>query len=171
MRRVGERIDERDGERFDLLRLEGAQALAQRILVETAHDFTLGAHAFVGLDGAGERRHRQGLVVDDPAAETARDVGARDLQHLPVAFGGDEADTGTGAGEHRVGGDGRAVHHMVDDLRVDARTLTDAEDAVEDADRLISRRGGDLGGPGLPRFFVNQQQICERAADIYTQTI
>ena len=56
-------------------------------------------------------------------------------------------------------------------MRVDARTLADAKDAVEDADRLIGRRGGDLGGPGLPRFFVDQQQIRECAADIYTQTI
>lgn len=166
-----ERVDQRDGQRLDLLGLQAAQALAQRRFVQRAHDLTLGADALVGLDGAGQRRHRQRLVVDDPAAEAAGHEGARDLQHLLVALGGHQAAARAGAGEHGIGGHRSAMHGMVDRGGIDAGTLADALDAVQHADGLVGRSGGHLGGPGLARFLVDQQQVRERAADVYTQTI
>ena len=168
---VGERVDQRDGQRFDVLRLQAAQALAQRRLVQAANHFALGADALVGFDGQRERRHRQRLVVDHPAAEAARHERARDLQHLLVALGGHEAATRARTGQHRIGGDGGAMHHVIDFLRIDARIRADALDAVQHPDRLIGRRGGNLGRPGLAGLLIDQQQVRERAADIYTQSI
>ena len=55
--------------------------------------------------------------------------------------------------------------------RIDAGALADALDAIQHADGLVGRSGGHLGGPGLARFLVDQQQVRERAADVYTQTI
>ena len=90
-------------------------------LVEAAHHGAARIHALVGLDRERERRHRQRLVVDHPAAEAARHVGARDLQHLAVALGRHQPDLRAGARQHGVGRDGRAVHHVVDRARLRCR--------------------------------------------------
>ena len=121
VRVVREGIDERDGERLDLRVLQFRERIAQRRLVERPHHGAARIHALVGLDGERQRRHRQRLVVDHPAAEAARHVGAGDLQHLAVAFRRHEADFRAGARQHGVGRDGRAVHHVVDRARLRCR--------------------------------------------------
>jgi hypothetical protein len=49
--------------------------------------------------------------------------------------------------------------------------LADALDTVQNADGLVRRRRRNLGRPGLAGLLIDQQQVCERAADIYTQSI
>ena len=140
-------------------------------LVERAHDFAARVHALVRLDRERERRHRQRLVVDDPAAESARHVGARDLQHLPIALGRDEADLRAGAGQHGVGRDGRAVHHVLDRFGVMPARLADAVEARQHADRLVLRRARHLGAPGAAALLVDQQQVGEGAADVDAESV
>ena len=168
---VGERVDQRDGERFDVLRAEGAQFVAQLRFVQRRDHVALGADALVRLDRQRERRHRQRLVVDDPAAEAARHEAACDLQHLPIALGGDEAHARAGAREHRVGRDGGAVHDVVDFLGGDRGEAADALDAAQHALRLVVRRGGHLGLPRLPRLFVHQQQVGEGPAHVDAESV
>ena len=122
VRVVGEGVDQRDGERLDASSRR-ARAGPSRSFASSSWCTTspCALDALVGLDRQRERRHRQRLVVDDPAAEAARHEAARDLQHLPVALGRHEADACAGAGQHGVGGDRRAVHHVLDLFRRDAR--------------------------------------------------
>ena len=59
---------------------ELCERLVDPAAVELLDHLALGTHALMRLDGERERRHRQRLVVDDPAAETARDVTLRMFQ-------------------------------------------------------------------------------------------
>ena len=168
---VGVGVDQRDRQRLDVLRAQRLQLLPQVRLIERPHDLALGAHALVGLDRARQRRHRQRLVVDHPAAEAARHEAARDLQHLAVTLGRDQTAARAGAGQDRVGRNRRAVHHVVDLVRVDPGTLADAGDAVEHANRLVGRRTRHLGGPGLSGGFIDEQQVGEGSAHVDAQSI
>ena len=168
---VREGVDQRDGERLDLLLAERAQVLAQLRLVEWRHDLALRAHALVRLDRQRERRHRQRLVVDHPAAEAARHEAARNLQHLPVARRRHEADARAGAGQHGIRGDRRAVHDVLDLFRRHAGLLADAVDAAQHADRLIRGCARNLGLPGLAGLLVHEQQVGEGSAYVHAQTV
>ena len=164
--RIG--VHQADGQRLDPPRLEVAELLAQIVLVQLANDLAAGAGALLRLDSELQRRQRLGLGPDDPAGEDAGHEGAGDLQHLPVALRGDEADPGALALQDGVGGNRRAVHHVSDCGRLDAGVIAHPLDAAEHADRGIVRGGGHLRAEGAAARFVDQQEIGERAADIDT---
>ena len=165
-RAVGVAVDQRDGKRLDVFFLEILERFGQRGFLERAHLLAVGAHALVGLNRARQWGQRIALVVDDPAAQTARHVRTRDLQNLFVTLGGHQAHFGTGAGQHRVGGHGRAVHDLSNFLRRDAGGGANALDAVEHADGRVFRGAGYFCGVGIGRLFVHQKQVGKRAPDI-----
>ncbi len=105
--------------------------------------------------------------------ESMRPLVTGHMQNVAEAAGGDHADVGTLALDHHVGGDGRAVQHHVDVAQRDAGDLTDFDDAVHDADRLIRRRRGHLvheyllTGVGAGLF---QDDVSERPSDVNADT-
>jgi hypothetical protein len=148
-----------------------AEGRAQGVLVQLADDLAAGADPLGGLHCVLERGQRLRLWPDDPAGQAAGHEGPGDLQHLPVTVGDNQADAGALALEHRVGGDRRAVHEMADGGGVDGRRLAHLLEAGEHADRRVGRRGGRLGPVGLAGVLVDEQQVRERAAHVYSQSV
>ena len=169
MRRVGEGVDQRHGKRFHAPPRQLLQFRLQRLDVQFVHHRSVGADALVRFDSERQRRNRQALVVDHPAAQAARHEGTGDLQHLPVAPGGNQADLGARPREDGVGGHRSPVHDMSNVAGIDARIAADPVDAVGHADRRILRRAGDFCGVHLPRLLVNQEQVGKSTAHIHAQ--
>src|SRR6185437_16681517 len=167
--RVGEGVDQRDGERVDPRQLRELRADVG--VVELADHRAVGGDALVDLDGVLQRGEGLRLGPDDPAREPARHVGTGDLQHLAEALGRDEPDRGALALQDRVGGDGGAVQHLRDVRQGDARLVTDLRDAVAHADGLVGGRGGGLGAPRRPASFLHEQHVGERPADVDAEPI
>ncbi len=107
------------------------------------------------------------LDPEEPGSKTE----VCDLQDLAIALRRHEATARTGTRQHRIGGDGRAVHHVLDLVWIDASTLTHAADAVQYADGLV--RGGTryLRGPGLTGGFIDEQEVREGSSDVDAQSI
>ena len=171
MRVVGERVDERNGERLDALRAERGKVRAEFVFVQDVYNIALGAHALIRFDGERERRHGQRLVVDDPAAEAARHEGASDLQHLTVALRGDQTDASAGGSQHGIGGDRGAVHDISDIRGLDAGEAAHPFNAMQHANGLVGRCAGHLCFPSLAGFLVDEEQVGESTTDVNTQTI
>jgi hypothetical protein len=106
-----------------------------------------------------------------PAGQPAGHEGPGDLQHLPEALRGDQADGGALALEDRVGGHGRAVQHRRDVGQLDARLGARLADAGEHADRLVGRGGGGLGPPGAAAALLDQQDVGEGASDVDSEPV
>ena len=167
--RVGEGVDQRDGQRVDPAQLRELRADVG--VVELADHRAVAGDALVDLDGVLQRGERLRLGPDDPAGEPARHVGAGDLQHLAEALGGDEPDRGALALQDRVGRDGGAVQHLRDVRQRDARRRAHPADAVEHADGLVGRGGGGLGPPGRAGRLLHEQHVGERPADVDAEPI
>jgi len=168
---VGERVDQRHGQRLDPGRAQLPQAGPGRVLVQLAHDRAVAADPLGHLDRVLQRGQRLRLGPDDPPGQTARHERPGDLQYLPEALGGDQPDLRALALQDRVGGHGRAVQQVGDRAAVHPGLRADQVDAVPYPGRLVLRRGGRLGPPGRSGLLVDEQHVGEGAADVYPQAI
>ena len=60
---------------------------------------------------------------------------------------------------------------MLDPVRRNAGPLTDAGDAIEHANGLISGGAGYFRGPGLAVDLIDEQEIRKGPTDVYAQSI
>ena len=92
-----------------------------------------------------------------------------DVEDIPEAFGGDEANPCPLAGERDVGGDGGAVDNLVDVRDSESSLLGHGEDAVDHGFSGVVRGGGHfLHGDDAVLVKVN---VGEGAADVDSDTL
>ena len=92
------------------------------------------------------------------------------MQDLLEVRGDEEADLRALLLEHDVGGHGRAVEQARYLPGRLAAPLEDAAHAGQDADRLVLRGGRGLEQRDPPGLVVEEQEIGERAPDVYSKT-
>ena len=171
VRGVGEGVDQRDGQRLDAAAGQLLELGPDVGVVERADHRPVAGDPLVDLDGVLQVGQRLGLGPDDPAGQPAGHVGAGDLQDLPEALRGDQADGGALALEDRVGRDRGAVQHLGDLGQLDPRRGADLPDPVEDADRLVGGGRGGLGPPRAAAALLDQQDVGERAPDVDSEPV
>ncbi len=161
-------VDERNGNRFHALRRQLLQGGADFSFVDRAELIALRCHPAAYFDGVLECRKRCGFWPDDPAGEPARHEAAGNLHDLPVALGDDQADARALAFQHRVGGNRCAMQEHFNVRRRYAGMCTDGLYADEYAFGTVRRCRGRLVAPEFAAGCVEQKQVGECAADIYT---
>ena len=167
--RVG--VDQRNGKGLNALILEITQLLADPVFVEGRNYIPASAHSFVGLHGKLQVDKRVRHIPDYESGEAARYEGPFDLQHLPIAFGGNEAHFRALALQDGVGRYGRPVHDLVNLRGIHTSVGADSFDPQEYANRRVLGSGVDLGFVSVARVFVHQQQVSEGPTDIHSQSI
>ena len=168
MARIGEGIEQADGDRLDLLgqqRIDGAFGVArlERPLDAAARiDPLVDDLAEIALDQ--RRRLLPGEVVELGHAQRA------DLQHVAKALGRDQPDARALVLEDGVGGHRRAVADLLDHVAGQAGLLEQLAQALDDRLRVVADAGGDLLGVD-GAVGAQQHDVGEGAADIDADTI
>ena len=127
-------------------------------LVQGCDHLAVGAHALGDLEGIAARHHRLGLAVMD-VVDGAPALALQDEQ-VAEALGGEERDPCALALEHRVGGDGRAVHEIASGGQRQT-ALVERGDGAQVGRMRRARHLGDAHAAALER-----DEIGERAADL-----
>jgi len=126
----------------------------------------VGCHAL----GCGEAQLMRNERCGRGAAEVVevRAVLAGELDDVGEAGGGDERGARCASLEEGVGGHGHAVREARYLVRPDPSVVEHELDGLQDAERLLRGRGWHLGGvDGGAR--VDEDGVCEGAADVYTE--
>jgi hypothetical protein len=153
--------------RLDPLALQSRDSAVEQGLVERCLDPAVGAHPlahaepqFAGDKLLGRRQAQIVAIVLQPLAH---------LDYIAMAFGRQQPDLGTPSLEQRVGRDRCAMDNAVglghQRRPVEAQRIGQQLQAVEDADRRISRGRGNFR-QGRPTGAVDRDQIGKGAADI-----
>ena len=126
-----------------------------------------------GVDAARDRlaqvaRHQHGRV-GRPVVELVLPQAAADLEGVPKALGGDQADLGALALEERVRRDRRTVHEQgargEEFPHGHVEIPGQPRERRDDAAARVGGDGGHLGNPGCA-VCIGQHEIGEGAADI-----
>jgi hypothetical protein len=169
MRRVHEREQVADRDRFDPGRVELACGAAHRLAIEPHEHAAFVVAALGNLPGQALRRDRERLGVEIvEQVAVARLV--LDFLHGAEALGDEEPDLGAAHLQERVGGDGGAMGEKRDARGRDA-ALGETRHAVEHTERRILRRARHLLDHHLSGRGIEQDQVRVGAAHIDTQPI
>ena len=155
-------VEEGDGERaharIEQLPCRGAHAL----LIERQDDVAARADAL--LHGLSQRsRDERGGALERKVESVVAKLVA-DLEHVAIAFRGDEPDGRTAPLDQGVGDERRAVHHLLRPRRHRGKPL-------EDGARRIIRRGEELVERERARLRVVKRKVGEGAADVGAREI
>ena len=110
-------------------------------------------------------RQEERALLGAQAVDVAAHV-APDLQHVLEAAGGDKRAIRKAPLQHRVGGDGGAVHHQLHFRGRGAERARRAGDAFDQPDRGILRRGRDLVLAAPAVALIQYLHVGEGAADV-----
>jgi len=169
VRRVHEREQVADGDRFDAGILELARGAANGVLVERV-EHSAGVVAALG-NFLGEALRRDGgrlriEIIEQVAV--ARLV--LNFLHRAVALRDQQSDLGAAQLQQRVGGDGGAVSEKTDLRRRDA-VGNESRDPLQHTQRGIFWRARDLLDRELPRRRIEQHEIGVGAAHIHAEPV
>ena len=166
-------MQEADGDGLDARVLQEADLAADGILVERRDDFAVRRGHALSDDAAvaalDERARLPREVLLD--REVERLLVARDVEDVAEALGGDQADGGALVRQRDVRRDGRAVEQVVDLRQLHAGLRAEAVDALDDAAGGIVGGGRDLVDGDATRLFVDEDQVGEGAADVYSDAL
>ena len=168
MRRIGERIDEADGDRLHLLRQQSLDLSCGIGRIKLAFDAAFGIDALV--DDAAQitlhqrRRLLPGNVIEPRHAQRA------DLEYVAKSLGRDQPDLGALVLEDGVGSDCRAVANLAKGRSCNFVVLEDLTEPFDNSASIVVDAGGDLLGVDCP-IGSEHDDVCERAADIDADTI
>ncbi len=166
--RIGEGIEQADGDRLDLLGEQGVDgpfgvARLERPLDAAARiDPLVDDLAEIALDQ--RRGLLPGEVVELGHAERA------DLQHVAKALGRYQPDAGALVFEDGVGGHRRAVADLLDHVAGEAGLLEQLAQPLDDRLGIVADAGGDLLGVD-GAVGAQQDDVGEGAADIDADAI
>ena len=162
---VGVRIGLQETDR-DRLDARGAQRVDRRIdvgLVERRQHGTVGGDALGDLEPQVARRERRRLDV--MRVVEAWDPDPAQLEHVAEPARGEQRGARALVLQDRIRGDGAAMQHLPEGLRIEAERRREFENAGDDAAGVVVRRRGQLARREPP---VRQEQrdVRERATDI-----
>ena len=163
VRRIGEGVDEADGDGVDALGQQpvdgGARVLGIQRLLHIARrvDALVHHRAQVALDQGLRLLPRE--VVEPGHPQVA------DLQHVAEAARADQPGAGALALQQGVAGDGGSVHHLGDVGAVDRVLGDEGGHALHDGPRVVVDAGGDLARRDRA-VLGEQNDIGEGAPDI-----
>ena len=121
---VEEREEEAHGDSVDLRLLQLADLRADLTVVERNLHRAVGENTLVDGQAIAATCDRVGLPRQVlPQREVHRLLVARDVQDVAITLGRDHADVGAVVLDHDVGGDSRAVEHLVEIGWLDLRHL------------------------------------------------
>ena len=157
--RVGVAVQQADGHALHALARQRRHELGDLVEGERRFDRPVGTDALGHLESQPPRHGRRRLgrgpeVVEMQAAH------ARDLEHVPEATRGDQADDGAAALDDRVGDDGRAVRDGSQRRAADQR-----RQPVHHPEGGVGRRRRDLPA-GQPARRRTHDEVRERPADV-----
>ena len=121
------------------------------------------ALANLAAEAAGRQKRRR-LRIERQIVHLVAHLAA-DLEHIAETFGGDQADTGTLALQHRVGRNRGAVHETGDLLRRQAPIGLHALERLQHREAGIVAGARDFHDPGRP-VGAAHDHVGKRAADI-----
>ena len=163
---VGEQETNRD--RLDAGGLELARGTPHCGLVERHQNRAVAARDAAGHRLAVAPRHQLVLLPRqvELQAEVVGTLVARDVQHVAEPLGGDQPAACAVVLQDDVGGDGGAVHEIVDVAGPDPRLAAQLGKALDRAERGIAHRGRHLVQRDRAAFVVDQHEVDVRAADV-----
>ena len=98
-----------------------------------------------------------------------RTLVTRDMNDIPVTFGGDHSGSRALVFQNHVGRNRRAVEYLIDFLMSDVQFLTDGIDALHHADgRILRRRRGLIDFDSALVAYIDK--IRKRAADVHSHS-
>ncbi len=166
MRRVGETVQEADGDRLDRLRLDLAEDAGDIRLVERRDDCPLRVHPLGDAPAPAARHQRRRQVDVDVILLEA--VLVADLDGVAKPLGGDQRGPCALALDQSVGRQGRAVDDDADIGGGELRRLQHDGDRLDDAALGRARGGQHLGAEATPPEL--ERDIREGAANIDAET-
>ena len=165
--RVRIAVDKADGDRLRPLVAQAANGRARLGLVELRHHRPVRADALADLM-APRAGHQEGRFVDGEVVDVGADLPA-ELEDVPEALGGQQADGRAAVLQQRVRGDRRAVRQERDGRRRDPFPGQQALDPCRDAVRLVLRRRGALEDPQRAAPRLQEAEVREGAADVHAE--
>ena len=164
--RVHVRVQERDRQRLDPVVDQLLHGGADLVLVERRDRRAVGSHSLADTVGAPQRHQRIGLDHAHPGVQRTGRPGARQMQDLLVAGGGDQAAGGPLLLEDHVGDDSAAVQDQREIGRRHAARLTRLPHARDHAGGLVFGCREDLRDRELAGLLGEQQHIRECATNV-----
>ena len=161
-------MDQGDGDRLDV---DGRDLAGDRLdlaLVQLAPDLATRAEALLDLESvpSGHERRRALVlhVVEDRYPQASH------LEDIAKSLGRDEGGAGTEALEDRVRGDGRRMDDSRDVVASDAALAKQCHCAVDDAARIVVRRGKDLLRPHRA-VVTEEDDVGEGPTDVDSEAV
>ena len=162
MGRVGVAVEETHGDAFDALPGQPRNKRGERLLVQWRQHLARGVHALGHRQPPTPGHQRSGPV--DVHVVLLEAILEGHLEHVAMAFGGDQRGLRAAPLDQRVGGERRAVENDADVVRVCPPLLQNLGKAVHDTFGGLGVGGEDLRGdspiPGL------KNDVRESPADV-----
>ena len=160
-------VQKTDRQRLDAVcdqRLDFSPQLRQ---IQRVDDVAIAVDAFRNVVAALARHQGLGKAQEQVVDVVA--LLAAYLQGIAKPGRGQQADTGAAALDDGVGDQGGAVHHLRQVRHGHAIALEDLSQPSQRAARRVVRGGQALVQVNAASRFVDQDEICERAANIETE--
>ena len=168
---VGEEEAHRDG--LDALGPQGPGGPAHPLLVQRLQLLAPGRRQAAADRLAVAPPHQRPRLPGDVLHDriVLRPLMAADMQNVPIAAIDDHAGPGAVVLQHGIGGDGGAVEHGVDAVRLDALPEEERADALEGGAGRVVGRGRDLVNQRAGALRVREHDVGKGAANIHADKL